>query len=203
MGRQELDAELLERTGAELWNEERINELRLPGVPVQMTTIVVGVDPTRADQPRDECGIIVVGLGQDGHAYVLDDLTVRATPHDWATASVAAYHKYSADRIVYEQSGFTRAIEDLLASVSKESGAKVNWRSVLARAGQGKQVRAEPVSALYEQGQIHHVGNFHLLEDEMCNWDPETSESPNRMDALVWAITDLMLGAQRAPLIAL
>ncbi len=195
IGRQELDAEILEKIEGALWTVENIEELRVVGVP-PIRLVVVAVDPTRAESPTDECGIVVVGLGENGHAYVLDDVSIRASPHGWASAAVATFHKYRADRIVYEKNRLGKAVEELIRTVDP----KVKWQEV--QATDGKRTRAEPVSALYEQKRVHHVGLFQILEDEMVGWDPMQRASPNRMDALVWGVTALLLGDQKPPLIA-
>lgn len=194
MARQELDAELLEKTGTELWNEVQLRACRVPGVPCQIVRLVVAVDPTRSDSPTDEAGIIVAGLGEDGSCYVLEDCSLRASPHGWTQQAVAAYHKHRADALVYEQNRMGKTAELVMRTTDRA----VKWKAVMASTG--KRTRAEPVSALYEQGRVRHVGRFDLLEDEMCTWDP-AGPSPNRMDALVWAVTELLLGEQRAPLI--
>jgi len=153
------------------------------------------VDPTRAESPTDECGIVAAGRGEDGHGYVLEDLSLRASPHGWLSAAVAAFHKYRADALVYEANRLGKVAENVMHATDRS----VVWVPVNATVG--KRTRADPVSALYEQGMIHHAGQFLRLEDEMVNWDPTGKVSPNRMDALVWALTDLMLGLVKPPLI--
>jgi phage terminase large subunit-like protein len=197
LGRQELDAELLEKTGKELWSDVLIRDLRVPGVPCPLRQIVVAVDPTRAEDPGDECGIIAAGLGVDGHGYVLEDASMRGSPHAWARTAIECYRKLRADRLVYEKNRLGAEIEATIRAIDPS----VKWEGVAA--SDGKHTRAAPVSALYEQGKVHHVGDHPILEDEMTTWDPETSASPNRMDALVWAITALMLGEVRPPLVAM
>lgn len=195
LGRQELDAELLERSGKELWSEQTITRHRQETLTSNLTRVVVGVDPTRAEQPGDECGIVVGGLGADGHAYILEDCTVQGSPAVWATAALSAFRKHRADKIVYERNRLGRETEATLRAL--DPGAR--WDGVQAQ--DDKPTRAEPVSALYELGKVHHVGRFPVLEDEMCSWDPSApGPSPNRVDALVWLVTDLMLGQHRAPL---
>lgn len=197
LGRQELDAELLERTGAELWTEEVIRATRVEGVPCTIGRTIIGVDPTRSDEPGDECGIVVAGLGDDGHVYILDDCSVRGAPFVWGSAAIAAYHKYRADRIVYEKNRLGSTIERTIHSLDP----KVQWEPVHAH--DDKEARAEPVSVLYVQGLIRHVGTFPQLEDEMTTFDPKAKQpSPNRMDAMVHAVTHLKLGETRPPLIA-
>jgi phage terminase large subunit-like protein len=196
LGRQELDAELLERSGKELWTEVAIGRNRVQGVPVTLSRVVVGVDPTRAEHPGDECGIVVAGIGVDGHCYVLEDATVQGSPAVWATAALNAFRANRADKIVYERNRLGRETEGTLRALDPAA----RWEGV--QATDDKPTRAEPVSALYELGKVHHVGRFPVLEDEMVTWDPtQPGPSPNRVDALVWCVTDLMLGAYRAPLV--
>jgi phage terminase large subunit-like protein len=150
---------------------------------------VVGVDPavTSADS-SDDTGIIVVGSGDNGHYYVLADHTCNATPLVWAGEVVKAYHTYKADRIIGEVNNGGDLIETTLRTIDPT----ISYRKVTAT--RGKAIRAEPIAALYEQGKVHHVGSLQDLEDQMCEWVPNDpkSKSPDRMDALVWAITDLM-----------
>lgn len=169
-----------------------LDSLRVTTAP-QMRRIVVAVDPsgTRGDGMGDDIGIIVAGLGIDGHGYILEDGTCNLSPEGWGRRAVDLYHRYKADRIVGERNyggdmvRFTVATADKLAA----------FKEVVA--SRGKAVRAEPISALYEQGKVHHVGYFADLEDQMCNFTPSGfigEGSPDRADALVWALTELMLG---------
>jgi len=134
---------------------------------------------------------VVVGLGRNGHGYVLADLTVKASPASWAERAVDACHDYGADRIVAEVDNGGDLVEATIRSID----ARVPYKAV--RASRGKHTRAEPVAALYERGLVHHVGDLgslEALEDQMCNWLPDPGlPSPDRMDALVWAISELML----------
>lgn len=188
LGRQELYAEVLDDVEGALWNHSLIDGLRVRAHP-QFKRVVVAVDPAgSAKKTADEAGIIVAGLGVDGHGYVLEDLSGRYSPRDMAQKSCDAYHRHNADRLVAEDNFGGQIVADLISLTDR----RVAYRAV--HASRGKIVRAEPVAALYEQGKIHHVGMFAHLEDEMCQYAPLTStESPGRMDALVWAITDLML----------
>jgi len=132
-----------------------------------------------------------VGLGEDGHGYVLDDLSLSGSPDTWAGQAVAAYHKYRANLVVAEANHGG----DMVLTTLQTKDATVAMKKVWA--SQGKYARAEPVSALYEQGKMHHIGMFASLEDELVNWVPgEGLPSPNRLDALVWGLTELMLGVQ-------
>lgn len=193
LGRQELDAELLEKSGRELWSEAIINRNRVDGMPTAVK-VVVAVDPTRSDSPTDEAGIVVAAVCEDGHGYVMHDGSGSMSPAQWTERAVKLHNLSRADVIVYEQNRLGKSAE----ATMRLADPRIKWVAVTAT--QGKQTRAEPVSALYEQGKVHHVGNFEVLEDEMTTWAPG-SPSPNRMDALVWAITYLMLGETKAPLI--
>lgn len=196
LGRQELDAELRERQGDELWTEEILNAGRVEAMPCAAKKIVVGVDPTRADSPTDEAGIIAVALGVDGHAYVLEDASMEGSPYAWTQRANATVHARSAAYVVYEQNRLGKTAENTI----RAADLSVKWEPVTAT--QGKELRAEPVSMLYSRKDanghpaplVHHVGDFPFLEDEMTNWSPNAGlPSPNRMDALVWAVTDLLL----------
>jgi phage terminase large subunit-like protein len=200
LGRQELDAELLEDRPDALWPRDLIERARVRVAP-EMRRAVVAADPPASSGPHaDTCGIVVAGMGVDGRAYVLADRTrERASPLEWARAVVLAYRRFAADRIVAEvnQGG------DLVETVIRQIDASVPVRSV--RAKRGKWLRAEPVAALYEQGRVAHVGTFPELEDEMSDFGPEGlsgGASPDRVDALVWALTDLMLRGQAEPRIS-
>lgn len=186
LGRQELNAELLEDNPNALWTLKQIDEARVKVAP-QLMRIVVGVDPAvTSNEDSDETGIVIAGVSTDGHYYVLDDVSLTAKPAEWARAAVKGYHDRKADRIVAE----TNNGGDLVETVIRTVDLNVSYKKVTAT--RGKLIRAEPVSALYEQGRVHHVGTFSTLEDQMCDFNPITStKSPDRMDALVWAITEL------------
>ncbi len=189
-GRQELDGEfVLDRPGA-LWTRRMIDAVRVKTAP-EMQRIVVAVDPPSVSgASADECGIIVMGQGHDGAAYVLADRSSQGeTPARWAARAVAAYDEFQADRIIAEVNQGGELVEGMIRQVAPEA----SYASV--RATRGKKMRAEPVSALYERGMIRHLGVFPTLEDQMCDFGAEgdASGSPDRVDALVWAATDLML----------
>jgi phage terminase large subunit-like protein len=191
LGRQELEAEILEDREGALWHREQLDRLRLADVP-ELTRIVVAVDPPVTSHANsDACGIIIAGLSVQGQGIVLADETLmRASPLKWARAVVQAFHGHEADRVVVEVNQGGEMVETLIRQVD----ASVAIRSV--RATRGKFTRAEPVAALYEQGRVCHVGNLPLLEDEMCDFAPgglSSGKSPDRLDALVWALRDLML----------
>lgn len=189
LGRQELEGEfVLDRPGA-LWTRRIIEEGRARSAP-EMKRIVVAVDPPASSgATADECGIIVMGLAVDGVAYVLADRSSQGeTPANWAARAVAAYDEFQADRIVAEvnQGG------ELVESVIRQIAPEVSYAGV--RATRGKVTRAEPISALYERGDIRHLGGFAALEDQMCAFGAEDAVgSPDRVDALVWAATQLLL----------
>jgi phage terminase large subunit-like protein len=194
LGRQELYAELLDDAPGALWSRGRIEELRVKQAQVPaLRRVVVAVDPAvTSNEDSDETGIVCAGLGPDGHAYVLEDGTLsKATPNQWAQQVIALYKRHNADRVVAEVNNGGDLVETNIRTADRHvSFSKVH-------ASRGKAVRAEPIAALYEQGKVHHVGMFAALEDQMTGWDPAHSlKSPDRMDALVWALTELMMGAQ-------
>lgn len=186
LGRQELYGEIIEDMEGALWQRANIEENRVSEHP-PLYRIVVAIDPAvTSGEGSDETGIVVAGVSSDGHYYVLEDLTTRTSPDGWARLAVDAYHKYKADRIIGETNNGGDMIEILLRQVDPSVG----YRKVTAT--RGKIVRAEPIAALYEQNRAHHVGAFPELEDQMCNWTVDAKGSPDRMDAMVWAITELM-----------
>lgn len=198
LGRQELDGDLIEARSGALWQEAWIAQHRSPLQVCELQRIVVGVDPpVTAHAGSDACGIVVAGLGRDGRAYVLDDRTVQGrTPDVWASAAIAAYRDHAADRIVAEvnQGG------DLVETILKHADAGVPVKKV--RATRGKWLRAEPVAALYAEGRVSHAGHFAALEAQMLAFGAagtSTGRSPDRLDALVWALTELMIDAPRTP----
>lgn len=151
--------------------------------------IVVAVDPAvTSGEGSDDTGIIVAALARDGEGYVLDDLTCHLSPDGWARKVAYAYEKWTADRVVAEANNGGELLSTVLKTVNPGLPVK------LVHASRGKQTRAEPIAALYEQGRIHHVGGFPALEDQLCTWVPGEADSPDRLDALVWALTELMLG---------
>ena len=188
LGRQELYAELLDDVEGALWKRAWIDENRVTEYPV-MRRIVVAVDPSATkSEEADEAGIIVAGLGADGHVYIFEDLTATLSPHETCVTAVNAYVLWEADRIVAEANNGGDWIEMGLRQVKKNVAYKK------LHASRGKQARAEPVAALYEQKRVHHVSYLPQAEDELCTWEPNTGmPSPNRLDAIVWAVTELAL----------
>ncbi|MDE0589888.1 terminase family protein [Halocynthiibacter sp. C4] len=200
LGRQELDGELLEDTQGALWTLGLLDRARVEEAGT-LGRVVVAVDPpVTGHKGSDECGIVVVGANtkgapKDWHAVVLEDATVSgATPDEWARAALAAMERHEADCLVAEvnQGG------DLVESVIRQVDALVPYKAV--RASKGKSARAEPVAALYAQGRIKHLGALNGLEDQMCRMTQQGYEgkgSPDRVDALVWAVTELLIQPNR------
>jgi phage terminase large subunit-like protein len=190
LGRQELNAELLDDNPGALWQRSLIDATRRKrGEVPPMRRIVVAVDPAvTTNEDSDETGIVVAGLGEDGRGYVLEDLTCKESPAAWTLIALDAYDRWRADRIVAE----TNQGGDMVEALFRTMNANVSYQGV--HASKGKFSRAEPVSSLYEQGKVSHVGSFSLMEDQMCEYNPQVaSRSPDRMDALVWALTALMV----------
>lgn len=196
LGRQEIAAEILDDLPGVLWSRRLIEAARVRTVP-PLARVVVAIDPAGTSGPdADETGIIVAGRDSAGHAWVLADLSGRYRPTEWARTAVAAYHAHHADRIVAEVNNGGEMVEAILRVID------ANLPFAPVHAARGKVTRAEPVAALYEQGRVHHLGAFPQLEDQMCGlirggYDggggPGRARSPDRVDALVWALTDLVL----------
>lgn len=194
IGRQELLGELLDDVEGALWTVAMFDEpgFRLDDAP-QLARVVVAVDPaTTSGEDSDETGIIVAARGKDQRGYVLADYTIprveRPTIDQWARRVVEAYDDFGADRVIAEGTGPQEMIDHVLHSVRPDLPVKrVNARFA-------KRTRAEPIAALYEQGKVSHVGHFAQLEDQLTTWVPDSGESPDRLDALVWAFTELQLG---------
>lgn len=185
--RQELEGELLDDNENALWSRDVIEETRIdPDDVPDLVRIVVALDPaTTSLTASDETGIVVAGQDERGHGYVLADLSMRASPQKCMERAVAAYHQWDADRVIGEANNGGDFIGALLKTVDPD----VPYSKVVAT--RGKAIRAEPISALYEQRRVHHAGVFPDLEDEMVTWVPGDGSSPDRMDALVWALTSL------------
>jgi phage terminase large subunit-like protein len=187
LGRQELDAELLEDVEGALWSWALIDAARVPAIGTP-ERIVVAIDPPGTNAVGREAGIVVVGrIG--GEAYVLSDLSGEYTPNEWAAAAVSAYRRWNADAIVAE----TNFGGDMVVSTIRSIEQTADIPIVRVTARGTKQQRAEPVVALYEQRRVHHVGVLSALETQLTEWTPDTPESPDRLDALVHGITHLLL----------
>ena len=190
-GRQEINAELLEEAEGALWKRIWLDDGRIQKAPT-LRRIVVAIDPAgTSNDSSDETGIVAGGIDEDGIGYVLADASGRYTPDGWAKAAIDLYDRLGADRIIGETNNGGEMVEHTLRTVRQS----VSYKAV--HASRGKQARAEPVAALYEQGKVHHVGMLAQLEDQLCNWEPTGGgSSPDRLDALVWAMTELMIGSQ-------
>ena len=186
IGRQEIHAELLEEAEGALWRRDWIGHVE---APPELNSIVVAIDPAMSSRPdSDETGIIVAGTDDDLRGYVLEDASGRMSPDEWARRAISLYDRYSASRIIGEKNNGG----DLVGSVLKTASGGRTLPIRLVTASVGKYARAEPVAALYQQGRVDHVGSFQKLEDQMCTWEPGSSTSPDRMDALVWALSHLI-----------
>jgi phage terminase large subunit-like protein len=188
-GRQELYAEILEDTPGALWSRELIDATRKAKDEIPpMRRIVVAIDPAvSAGENADETGVLVCGLGTDGHGYVPEDGSAKLLPIDWARRAVGLYRRWNADRLVAESNQGGLMVEQTVRTVDQN----VSFKSV--HASRGKITRAEPIAALFEQSRVHLAGSFPELEDELCSYTAGSLGSPDRLDAMVWALTDLML----------
>lgn len=191
LGRQELEGEVVDDTEGALWNYRNIEKTRVRSAP-RMDKIVVAIDPAAtATETSDETGIIVAGRC-GSHGYILEDCTIKGKPYDWASVAISAYFRYQADEIVIEVNQGGDMAKDTIKSVNPN----VPVRGV--RASRGKIIRAQPIASLYEQERVHHVGSFAKLETQLTGFTGENMAhgeggSPDRMDALVWALTYLMI----------
>lgn len=197
LGRQELEAEILEQSEGALWTLSMLEDARLKTELPEMRRVVVAIDPAISSKAESNLtGIIAAGLGVDGRGYVLADATGQYSPDQWASKAVELYRSVKADRFVAEGNQGGEMVRHTITSV---------WRNApvtIVHASRGKQARAEPVVALYEQNKISHAGTFSELEAQMCSWEPLSDPpmpSPDRIDAMVWAFTDLMLGYDGRP----
>lgn len=179
---QEIMAEDRDENPSALWTRAMIDAHRTSAAP-DAARIVVGVDPPGG---ATECGIVVAALGIDGRYYVLDDLSLKAPPEGWASVVMDAYKDYEADWIIAESNFGGDMVRSTLRAID------ANARVKMVRATRGKAVRAEPISARYERGEVSHIGSLYSLEEELCMWQPASGmSSPNRLDAMVWALTEL------------
>jgi len=190
LGQQELFGAILDDNPGALWSRGLLETARVKEAPT-LTRVVVGIDPavTSGDE-SDSTGIVVAGMTPDGHYYILADYTLKASPQVWAEKAVYAFELHKADRIIAETNNGGDLVVHLLQQVKNTVPVKK------VTASRGKAVRAEPIAALSEQGKLHMVGYFPELEDELCEYEPGTStKSPDRMDAMVWAVTELSEGS--------
>ncbi len=189
LGRQEIHAEVLTDTPGALWTHELIEKGRVKSARLEdMRRIVVAVDPNvTSKETSDDCGIVIVAESYSGDFYVWADRTrVHPTPDEWASTTAVAYYEFQADRVIGEVNNGGDLVEANLRNKDKD----ISYKAV--RATRGKILRAEPIAALYEQGRVHHIGAFAELEDQMTTYSPiNDTESPDRLDALVWGLTEL------------
>jgi phage terminase large subunit-like protein len=187
LGRQELMGDILEEAEGALWKRDML-ERAIDGRMAQFTRVVVGVDPgIGTNESSALTGIVVAARGVDDRVYVLADLSGRYSPDQWARVAVGALKSYNADRIIAEGNQGGEMVRTSLQMVDK------NAPIAIVHASRSKQARAEPVVALYEQRRVTHVAAFPELDDQLCTWEPHTGRpSPDRLDALVWAISSLM-----------
>lgn len=192
LGRQELNAEMLDDLPGALWTRSAFDSHRVKDAP-DMSRIVVAVDPSGTGGQSDDgdsVGIVIAGKGIDGRAYVMGDWTCKLSPDGWGRRAVEAYRTYGADRIVAERNFGGAMVEHVIRTVDRA----ISYKEVTA--SRGKVARAEPIAALYEQGRVSHVGSLPDLEDQCCLIGPDGfigEGSPDRADAMVWALTELML----------
>jgi phage terminase large subunit-like protein len=207
-GRQELGGEILDDVEGALWTREIIENCTIRYAPDELPSFVqtvVAVDPpqkskqVRGKDPA-ECGIVAVALGSDNYGYVLGDRSVRGRPEEWGRAVVRAYDEFGADLVVGEENNGGEMVEYVVSSTAQQlydederSTPVVEYDGV--RASEGKLTRAEPIAQKYEQGRIRQVGSMPQLEDQLCEWVPGRGKSPDRLDALVWGLTKVMLSS--------
>ena len=185
IGRQEIMAEWLDDVPGALWQWSMIHTVQHNEIP-DMERIVVAIDPAVTNtKDSDETGIIVVGRGEDGMFYILADYSGKYSPDQWAAKAIDAFDIHKADRIIGESNNGGDMVEHTLRTIS----TTIPFTKV--HASRGKRMRAEPIAALYEQGKVFHAPNLPLLEEQMVSWTPDAPSSPDRLDALVWGMTDL------------
>lgn len=200
LGRQELNGEVLDDIPGALWTRALVEECRVDFPPMRinpkgeeefdLARIVVSIDPAATSgEESDETGIVVMGRGANGKRYLLEDLSGRYKPHEWAGIALDAFERWKADRIVAETNNGGEMVEAVLKAEAKEKKRTYAYRAVTA--SRGKRTRAEPCATAYEKHDVLHVGTFEKLEDQLCTWVPGQENSPDRLDALVWAWTEL------------
>ena len=192
LGQQELYGAVLDDNPGALWNRANLEATRIkPELVPNLVRVVVGVDPAvTSGEDSDSTGIVVAGMSSDGQYYVLADDTIKASPQVWAEKAISSFEQHKADRIIAEVNNGGDLVVHLLQQVKNTVPVKK------VTASRGKAVRAEPIAALFEQGRAHLVGYYPELEDQLCEWEPGTNmSSPDRMDAMVWALTELSEGS--------
>ena len=192
LGRQELYAEVLDDIEGALWSPSMIEKTRVNQLP-EMQRVIVAIDPAVTNnEGSDETGIVVVGKGFDKRFYVIEDLSDRMSADTWAKVAINAYYKHNCDRIIAEVNNGGDLVERLIRTID------TNVPYTKVHASRGKMIRAEPISALYEQERVSHVGSFSKLEDQMCSYTLDSRSSPDRLDALVWGLTELSKSSGQA-----
>lgn len=193
LGRQELNAEIMEEAEGALWSRAMVDQALLSGALPEFKRVVIAVDPATTDKEESaETGIVAAAIGQDDRGYVLKDVSGRYSPAGWARKAIALSHELKADRIVAEGNQGGEMVRHVIQTEWPQAPVTI------VHASRGKQARAEPVAALYEQGRVSHVAGLGELEDQMVNWEPLSGmPSPDRLDALVWALTELMVRGER------
>lgn len=195
LGRQELNAELLEDVPGALWTYSMFEDRR---PAPDLVRAVVAIDPAvTSGEESDETGIVGAGTGVDGRGYVLADRSCRLSPDGWARRALALFDDLRADVLVAEVNNGGEMVEQTLRTVWRDQGRRGVLPYKAVHASRGKQTRAQPIAALYEQRRVTHVETFGELEDQLTQWTPESGTSPDRLDALVWALTELMLTPER------
>lgn len=196
MEQQELFGVMLDDVEGALWTDDLISRARVDAVPVGLPLKVIAVDPSVAEEPTDECGIIVAGANNvrsvnDRHAFILEDASVHGSPDVWANAVVAAWERWQCPVVVEVNQGGS-LVRRMIHAINP------NIKIIEVRAKQGKLLRAEPVVLKYDQGRVHHIGYLGTLESQQCSWVPgETRKSPDRIDAMVYAVTALIVAPPR------
>jgi predicted phage terminase large subunit-like protein len=188
LGRQELYAEVIDMLEGALWTNKMIEETRLPpNTEKDLTQIIVAIDPAVTHHnDSDETGIVVVGKDTNNEYYVLEDISGKYSADKWCKIAIKAFYEWNADRIIAETNNGGDLVERLLRTID----TNIPYKSVTAT--RGKMVRAEPIAALYEQRRVHHIGYFSELESQMTTYTGERPKpSPDRLDALVWGLTEL------------
>ena len=194
LGRQELYAEILEDVEGALWSHFQLEKIRVKKEDIpEMRRIVIAIDPAvTKNATSDETGIIVAGIGENDKYFILSDKSGKFTPDGWGRLAIEEYYRYNANLIVAETNNGGDLVERLLRTIDRN----IPYKSVTAT--RGKMLRAEPISALYEQDRVCHADIFPQLEDQMCSFNGESSKSPDRLDALVWALTELSQSTRKA-----
>ena len=189
LGSQELYGMLLEDAEGALWTVKNLDDYRVKAAPDEIVRRVVSVDPAVTSHAEsDETGIIVVSRDRNGHGYVEADHSMRGTPNEWAKKVINVFDHYECDNIIVEVNQGGEMVTQTLRTIRPNLPIKE------IRASKGKRLRAEPISSVYEQGRVHHVGTFETLEEQMTTWTPDDPKSPDRLDALVHGLTELMNG---------